>query len=350
MTCASCANRIERKLNKIDGVEATVNYATERASVEFDAEAVEPQLLVEAVEEAGYRATLPVITRPPAPDEPEDPADRELEDLRRRLLVSAALSLPILLMAMIPPLQFDYWQWLSLQLATPVVLWGAWPFHRAAWQNLKHATATMDTLISLGTLAAWAWSVVALFFLGAGEPGMTMSFQLIPESGGGTDEIYFEVAAVVTTFILGGRYFEAKAKRRSGAALKALLELGAKQVSVLDDDGTERTIDVDELGVGQRFLVRPGEKVATDGVVEEGRSAVDESLLTGESVPVEVGPGRRGHRRDRQRRRPPDRRERRGSAATPPWPGSPASSPMLRSARRRCSGSPIASPACSCRS
>ena len=290
MTCASCANRVERKLNKIDGVEASVNYATERASVRFDSAAVEPKRLLEAVEAAGYTAELP-SSAPENQDESTDAAERELGSLRKRLVISAALSLPILLMAMIPPLQFDYWQWLSLQLATPVVLWGAWPFHRAAWQNLKHATATMDTLISLGTLAAWAWSVVALFFLGAGEPGMTMSFQLVPEAGGGMEEIYFEVAAVVTTFLLGGRYFEAKAKRRSGAALKALLELGAKQVSVLDADGSESTIAVDDLGVGQRFVVRPGEKVATDGIVEEGRSAIDQSLLTGESVPVEVGPG-----------------------------------------------------------
>ena len=291
MTCASCANRIERRLNEMEGVEASVNYATERASVEFDADEVHPELLLRAVEEAGYRAELPASGGGENRQDEEDAGERELAGLRRRLLVSAALSLPILLMSMIPALQFDYWQWLSLQLATPVVLWGAWPFHRAAWQNLRHATATMDTLISLGTLSAYAWSVVALFFLGAGEPGMQMSFQLIPDQGGGTEEIYFEVAAVVTTFLLAGRYFEARAKRRSGAALKALLELGAKEVSVLDGDGAERTIPVDQLGVGQRFLVRPGEKIATDGVVIEGRSAIDESLLTGESIPIEVAPG-----------------------------------------------------------
>ena len=291
MTCASCANRIERKLNKIEGVEATVNYATERASVEFDADEVAPERLLQAVEEAGYRAELPATGEVESKPDGTDAGERELTGLRQRLLLSAALSLPILMMSMIPALQFDYWQWLSLQLATPVVLWGAWPFHRAAWQNLRHATATMDTLISLGTLSAFAWSVVALFFLGAGEPGMQMSFQLIPEQGGGTEEIYLEVAAVVTTFLLAGRYFEARAKRRSGAALRALLELGAKEVSVLDEDGSERTVSVDQLSVGQRFLVRPGEKVATDGVVVEGRSAVDESLLTGESVPVEVAPG-----------------------------------------------------------
>ena len=291
MTCASCANRIERKLNKIEGVEATVNYATERASVAFDADAVEPERLLQAVEEAGYRAELPTPAGASRDRDEPDAGERELLGLRRRLAVSAALSVPIFLMSMIPALQFDYWQWLSLQLATPVVLWGAWPFHRAAWQNLRHATATMDTLISLGTLSAFAWSVVALFFLGAGEPGMQMTFQLIPEQGAGTEEIYLEVAAVVTTFLLAGRYFEARAKRRSGAALKALLELGAKEVSVLEAGGGERTIPVDLLEAGQRFLVRPGEKVATDGIVVEGRSAVDESLLTGESVPVEVAPG-----------------------------------------------------------
>jgi Cu+-exporting ATPase len=286
MTCASCANRIERRLNELDGVEASVNYATEHAQVAYDPALVEPEQLVGAVAEAGYRAELPGDD-----DSAADGERDELADVRRRLVVSAALSLPILLMAMIPPLQFENWQWLSLQLATPVVLWAGWPFHRAAWANLRHGAATMDTLISVGTLAAWGWSVVALFFLGAGEPGMTMSFDLIPERGGGGEEIYFEVAAVVTTFILAGRYFEARAKRRAGAALEALLELGAKDVAVLGADGAERRIPIDDLAAGMRFVVRPGERVATDGVVREGRSAVDASLLTGESVPVEVGPG-----------------------------------------------------------
>src|SRR5689334_12480011 len=192
---------------------------------------------------------------------------------------------------MIGSLQFDNWQWLSLQLATPVVLWGAWPFHRAAWTNLKHATATMDTLISVGTLSAWLWSLYALFLGDAGENGMRMVFNLIPSSGGGANEIYLETAAVVTTFILAGRFFEARAKRRAGSALKALLELGAKDVSLLDGDGNERRVPIEQLQVGDRFVVRPGEKVATDGVVEQGHSAVDMSMLTGESVPVEVGPG-----------------------------------------------------------
>jgi Cu+-exporting ATPase len=288
MTCASCATRIERRLNKLEGVTASVNYATENAAVTFDPEQVAPEELVAAVEAAGYHATLA-----DAPEEeaagtlPADPAAA----LRRRLLVSAALSLPVLLLAMIEPLQFEHWQWLSLQLATPVVLWGAWPFHRAAWLNLRHATATMDTLISAGTLAAWGWSVVALFFLGAGEPEMRMGFELIAGRGESASQIYLEVAAVVTTFILAGRYFEARAKRRAGAALRALLELGAKDASVLDEDGSERRVPIADLRSGDRFVVRPGEKIATDGVVEEGRSALDRSLLTGESVPVEVEPG-----------------------------------------------------------
>src|SRR5215208_3355049 len=292
MTCASCANRIERKLNKLDGVEATVNFATQQASVSFDTAAVEPTQLVDAVESAGYATALPSAdTDAPAGEGRTDQGDDELRDLRTRLIASAVLALPILLIAMVPSFQFDNWQWLSLQLATPVVLWAGWPFHRVAWQNLKHGTASMDTLISLGTLTAWGWSVVALFFLGAGDPDMRMTFQLVPEQGGATGEIYFEVAAVVTTFILAGRYFESRAKRRAGAALRALLELGSKEVSVLDDDGSERSIAVEELLPGQLFVVRPGEKVATDGTVVEGRSALDQSLLTGESIPVEVGPG-----------------------------------------------------------
>jgi len=287
MTCASCANRIERKLNKLDGVSATVNYATEKATVDFDPAAVAPERLVEAVEAAGYQAVLPT-------DEPRDEAEEEADEtapLRRRLLLSTALGLPVLLVSMIPALQFEYWQWLALQLATPVVLWGAWPFHRAAWANLKHATATMDTLISVGVLAAWLWSLYALFLGDAGMAGMEMAFDLWPDAGAEADHLYLEVAAAVTVFILAGRYFEARAKRNAGSALKALLELGAKDVALLDADGTERRIPVDQLQAGDRFVVRPGEKVATDGVVEEGRSAVDQSLLTGESVPVEKAPG-----------------------------------------------------------
>ncbi len=294
MTCATCANRVERRLNELDGVAATVNYATEVAAVSFDPAAVDPGDLVGAVAAAGYETTLPAA-EPAAEPEAEAVAEPEEADesasLRRRLIFSAALSLPVLLLSMIPPLQFDNWQWLALQLATPVVLWGAWPFHRAAWTNLRHGAATMDTLVSLGVLAAWFWSLYALFLGDAGMTGMTMDFQLLAGGEGGSGEIYLEVAAVVTTFILAGRYFEERAKRRAGAALRALLELGAKEVSVLDAEGREQRLPIGRLAVGDRFLVRPGEKVATDGVIEEGRSAIDQSLLTGESVPVEKGPG-----------------------------------------------------------
>ena len=289
MTCASCANRIERRLNKLDGVSASVNYATEKARVEFDPGTVAAEQLVAAVEAAGYQAALPA-------DDPGD-ADAEVAEhdetapLRRRLIFAVLLSVPALLMAMIPALQFDNFQWLSLNLVTPVVLWAAWPFHKAAWANLKHGTATMDTLISVGTLAAWLWSLYALFIGDAGMNDMRMAFDVIPNPGEGADQIYLETAGIVTTFLLAGRYFEAKAKRRAGAALKALLELGAKDVAVLDADGSERRIPVEQLAVGDRFVVRPGEKVATDGIVEQGTSAVDMSMLTGESVPVEVAPG-----------------------------------------------------------
>jgi Cu+-exporting ATPase len=288
MTCASCANRIERKLNKLDGVTATVNYATEKARVEFDPGAVAPDQLVAAVEAAGYQAVLP-STEPAAADAPVEPD--ETAPLRRRLVLAALLSVPALLLAMVPALQFDNFQWLSLQLVTPVVLWAAWPFHKAAWANLKHGAATMDTLISVGTLAAWLWSLYALFIGDAGMNDMRMAFDVIPNPGEGADQIYLETAGIVTTFLLAGRYFEAKAKRRAGAALTALLELGAKDVAVLDTDGGERRIPVEQLAVGDHFVVRPGEKVATDGVVEQGSSAVDMSMLTGESVPVEVSPG-----------------------------------------------------------
>ncbi len=288
MTCASCANRVERNLNGLEGVQASVNYATERAAVTYDPSLVGPEDLVETVAAAGYEATLPaeaeVAESEPAAPEPPDP-------LRLRLLVSAALSLPVLVISMVPALQFDNWQWLALQLATPVVLWGAWPFHRAAWTNLRHGAATMDTLISLGVLAAWGWSLYALFLGDAGTTGMTMEFKLLPDGSGGSSEIYLETASVVTTFILAGRYFEARAKRRAGAALRSLLELGAREAALVGADGVERRVPADSLAVGDRFRVRPGEKIATDGVVEEGRSAVDESILTGESVPVEKAPG-----------------------------------------------------------
>ena len=288
MTCASCANRIERKLNKLDGVVATVNYATEKAKVTFP-ETIATDDLVSTVEQAGYGARVPS-----AEAEPAVVADDPTRSLRQRLLISIVLTVPVIAMAMVPALQVTNWQWLSLTLAAPVVVWGAWPFHRAAWANLRHGTSTMDTLISLGTLAALGWSVYALFWGTAGTPGMTHPFELTVERTDGAGSIYLEAAAGVTTFILAGRYFEARAKRRSGAALRALLELGAKEVAVLRDgpDGpVEERIPTDQLTEGMRFVVRPGEKIATDGVIEEGSSAVDASMLTGESVPVEVGPG-----------------------------------------------------------
>jgi P-type Cu+ transporter len=282
MTCASCAGRVEKGLNRIEGVTATVNFATETATVEFGP-AVSPEHLIEAVERTGYHAALPSEDASGV-EETADPA----APWRRRLVVSAVLGLPVLLLAMVPDLQFDYWQWLSLQLATPVVFWGGWPFHRAALVNLRHGAATMDTLISVGTLAAWAWSMVALFALGAGEPAMRMDFSL--SLGGRDAEIYLEVAVAVTVLILLGRYLEVRAKGRAGQAIRALMEMGAKEARVLRD-GQEIAVSVEDVRVGDLIVVRPGEKVATDGVVEEGESAVDQSLLTGESVPVEVGPG-----------------------------------------------------------
>ena len=283
MTCASCANRVERKLNKLPGVTASVNYATEKATVEHDGE-VRPEDLVAAVQAAGYQAAIPS-------DRPETGDGDPTAPLRQRLVVSFVLTLPVLVVSMVPPLQFDNWQWLALSLASPVVVWGALPFHRAAWANLRHATATMDTLVSVGVLAAWLWSLYALVLGDAGRPGMRMAFDFLPDRAGGVDEVYLEVASAVTVFILAGRYFEARAKRRAGSALEALLELGAKDVAVLDDEDRESRVPVERLTVGDRFVVRPGEKVATDGVVVEGTSAVDESLLTGESVPVEKQPG-----------------------------------------------------------
>jgi P-type Cu+ transporter len=285
MTCASCANRIERTLNKLEGVNASVNYATEKATVEYDPALVAPEALVDAVEQAGYSAQLPGAEPEAAPE--RDPSAA----LRLRLVVSALLALPVILLGMIPALQFTNWQWLALQLATPVVLWGGWPFHRAAWQNLRHGAATMDTLISIGTLAAYGWSVAALFFLDAGTPGMKMPFELTLSRDAASSSLYLEAAAAVVAFLLAGRYFEARAKRRAGAALRALLELGAKEAALLEPDGSERRVPVEQLVAGDLFVVRPGERIATDGVVVEGRSAVDRSLLTGESVPVEVGDG-----------------------------------------------------------
>ncbi|MFJ4472351.1 heavy metal translocating P-type ATPase [Streptomyces sp. NPDC089424] len=286
MTCASCAARVEKKLNRMDGVSATVNYATEKARISYPA-GTEVADLIATVVKTGYTAAEPT---PPPPDPDEAPRDPELAPLRRRLIVSALLSAPVVLLAMIPALQFDNWQWLSLTLAAPVVVWGALPFHQAAWTNARHGAATMDTLVSVGTLAAFGWSLWALFFGHAGMPGMRHPFEFTVSRADGASAIYLEVAAGVTAFILLGRYLEARSKRRAGAALRALLELGAKDVAVLRD-GREVRVPVAELAVGDRFVVRPGEKIATDGVVVEGASAVDVAMLTGESVPVDVTTG-----------------------------------------------------------
>ncbi|RBY91403.1 cation-translocating P-type ATPase [Blastococcus sp. TF02A-30] len=284
MTCASCAMRVEKKLNKLDGVTATVNYATEKAKVTVDGD-VPVEDLIATVEKTGYTASLPQPPQPEAVEEADPSAP-----LRTRLVVSALLSVPVVALAMVPAWQFEYWQWLSLTLAAPVVVWGGLPFHRAAWTNARHGAATMDTLVSLGTLAAFGWSLYALFWGTAGTPGMVHPFELTIERSDGSANIYLEAAAGVTTFLLAGRYAEARSKRRAGAALRALLELGAKEVSVLRG-GTERRVPVDQLAVGDLFVVRPGEKLAADGEVTEGSSAVDASMLTGEPVPVEVRPG-----------------------------------------------------------
>lgn len=285
MTCASCANRIEKKLNRLDGVSASVNYATEKAVVTAPA-GFDPAVLIAEVEKTGYTAALP---QPPASVVAE-PEDRELTTLRQRLIGAVVLSVPVIAMAMIPALQFTYWQWLSLALAAPVVIWAAWPFHRAAWLNLRHGAATMDTLISIGVSAAFLWSLYALFFGHAGMPGMTHAFEWTVQRSDGADNIYLEVAAGVTMFVLAGRYFEVRSKRRAGAALRALLELGAKDVAVIRD-GVEGRIPISSLRVGDEFVVRPGEKIATDGVIVSGSSAVDASMVTGESIPAEVGVG-----------------------------------------------------------
>lgn len=307
MTCASCANRIERKLNKLDGVSASVNYATEKAHVEAPA-GTDPQALITTVEQAGYTAKVRPApgtvnhgghSKHGQPDSasPTDSAHiheteglDDLDVLRQRLIISAALAVPVILMAMIPALQFNYWGFASLTLAAPVVVWGGWPFHKATWTNLKHGTATMDTLISMGTIAAFLWSIVALFFGTAGEPGMKHGFTFTIGQTDGLSNIYLEVAAGVIVFILLGRYFELRSKRQAGSALRALLEMGAKEVTVIHDD-TEHLIPIEQLKVGDVFVVRPGEKIATDGVIVSGTSAVDTSMLTGESVPVEVSGG-----------------------------------------------------------
>lgn len=287
MTCASCAARLEKALNSLDGVTAAVNFATERATVAVPAD-YDPQLLIDEVKKAGYTAVLP---RPHHAANRAD--DLELASLRNRLLAAALLATPVIAMAMVPALQFRYWQWVSLALAAPVVGWAGLPFHAAAWTNLKHRAATMDTLISIGTLSAFIWSLYALLFGTAGHSHLHHGFALTAERGDAAGNIYLEVAAGVTLFVLAGRYFEKRAKRRAGAALHALLELGAKDVAALrpDRDGDESRIPIEELRVGDLFVVRPGEKIATDGIVVSGSSAVDAALLTGESVPTEVGEG-----------------------------------------------------------
>ncbi|WP_254065173.1 MULTISPECIES: heavy metal translocating P-type ATPase [unclassified Frigoribacterium] len=308
MTCASCANRIERKLNKLPGVEASVNYATEKAHVRVVAGAVDDaregdpgvpdvDALIATVAAAGYGATVPAPPASPtgaadgSSDAAPDARATEVDALRRRTLVSTALALPVVVLSMVPALQFTNWQWLALTLAAPVAVWGAWPFHRAAAVNLRHGAASMDTLVSVGVVAAFAWSLWALFFGDAGRPGIHMSFSLVATHGGPT-ELYLEVASAVTVFILLGRWLEARAKRRSGEALRALLELGAKEATVLRD-GQEARVATAGLVPGDLVVVRPGEAIASDALVREGTSAVDLSMLTGESVPVEVGPGDR---------------------------------------------------------
>jgi len=287
MTCASCAARVEKKLNRMDGVSATVNYATEKAKVSYPA-GIQVADLIATVVKTGYTAEEPAPPQPETPATPE--ADPELASLRERLTVSALLAVPVVLLSMIPVLQFDNWQWLALTLAAPVVVWGGLPFHKAAFTNARHGAATMDTLVSVGTLAAFGWSLWALFWGDAGMAGMHDEFRLTVSRTDGASTIYLEVAAGVVALILLGRYLEARSKRRAGAALRALMQLGAKDVAVLRD-GREVRVPVGELAVGDRFVVRPGEKIATDGTVVEGTSAVDASMLTGESVPVDVAPG-----------------------------------------------------------
>ena len=285
MTCASCASRIEKKLNRLDGVHATVNYATEKATVEFDTDAVSADQLVEAVESIGYGALLPS-----AAHQPHDADEARLAGLRRRLVVAAVLGVPVLAMSMIPPIQFRGWQWLALVLATPVAAYSAWPFHVVAWRQAKQAEAGMDALISIGVIAAYGWSLYALLATTAGEPGMTMKMSLLPAKGE-RNHLYLEVASTTVALILAGRYFETKAKRRAGGALRALLALGADTANVLQADGTELERPASALRVDDRFVVRPGERIAADGIVEEGSSAVDMSMITGESVPVDVAAG-----------------------------------------------------------
>ncbi|MFC9819415.1 heavy metal translocating P-type ATPase [Streptomyces erythrochromogenes] len=309
MTCAACVNRVEKRLSRIDGVTASVNLATGRARVHHPVDVTAEELLA-AVEKAGYETELvpPPVPRgapqattrpagpgdPAGPDHPDDPAGPTREEARKdreRLLITALLCLPVLVLSMVPALQFRNWQWLCLVLAAPVVVWSAWPFHLRAARGLRHASATMDTLVSLGVIASFAWSLYALFLGGAGDPGMRMPFSLLPSAGAEVAHVYLEAAVAVPLFVLTGRHLEARARRGTGAALRSLAGLAAKDVTVRED-GRERLLPIEELVPGQGFVVRPGERVATDGVVVSGSSALDLSLITGESDPVEVGPGR----------------------------------------------------------
>ncbi|WP_299569337.1 cation-translocating P-type ATPase [uncultured Williamsia sp.] len=296
MTCASCAARIQRRLNKIDGVEATVNFATGSARVDHPAD-VSVSDLAGQVAAAGYRAIARDEDSGTAPAHTDDGHDHmshggDAADLRHRLRVSALLGIPVIALAMIPALQFDNWQWLSLTLAAPVVVWGAWPFHVATVRNARHLATTMDTLVSIGITAAFGWSLYALFLGHAGMPGMRHGFSFTLDRGDASSSIYLEVAAGVTVFLLAGRYLEARSTREAGAAMRALAEVGAKEATLLVD-GRERTVAVGEVAVGDLVVVRPGEKIPVDGVVEDGRSSVDASVVTGESAPVDAGPGDR---------------------------------------------------------
>ena len=300
MTCAACAARIEKKLNKIDGVSATVNYATSKATVLHENGTTKVDSFIKTIEDLGYGAVAPKIEE--GESTAEIATEAHLIDIRRRLVVSAICALPVMLMSMIRPLQFDGWQWVSLVLALPVALWGAAPFHRSAWRNARHGATTMDTLVSLGVIAAMSWSVWALIFGNAGEIGMKMNMSLFPRSAtsvmtdhssmgsGSHDEIYLEVATTLVTFLLAGRYFEVRSRRRAGAALRSLLSIGSQEAT-LWRDGVETLIPIGALGVGEIFMVRPGETIATDGVVVEGQSAVDRSMVTGESIPIEISVG-----------------------------------------------------------
>jgi Cu+-exporting ATPase len=291
MTCASCASRVEKSLNDLDGVDATVNYALQRATVRVDDELVTRDVLVAAVDKIGYSAHLPAEG-----DAAHDHAahlNADTAALKLRVIVSSILTVPVLAMSMVPALQIDYWQWISLALTLVVMFYGGWPIHKATWTNLKHGSLTMDTLVSVGTFAALLWSLYNLFFGGAGMIGMQMGFEFLPSSEGSDMHIYLEEAAVITTLITLGRYFEARATSRAGAAIAALMQLGAKEAVLLGEGGEERSVPVEQLVVGDRFVVRPGEKLATDGVVVEGASAIDASMLTGESLPVDVAAGDR---------------------------------------------------------